>query len=108
VNYVVNLRRYSKAHRGGLVHANIDFAKLKTLDVPDESLNSIVNNHKAQYLTPYARRIQELIDVAREHAIEPVFMTQPIIYGEVIDHSRADLGSRHRGVNGVNWGYEAL
>lgn len=106
VNYAVNLRRYSKAHRGGLVHANIDFARLKTLEMPDDSLNSMVNYHKAQYLIPYARRLQELIDVSREHAIEPVFMTQPIIYGEVIDPvSGADLGKVDiGGVNGkVSW-----
>jgi lysophospholipase L1-like esterase len=106
VNYAVNLSRYSKAHRGGLVHANIDFARLKTLDVPDDSLNSILKNHQDQYLTPYARRLQELIDVAREHAIEPVFMTQPIIYGEVIDPvTGADLGKVDiGGINGkVSW-----
>jgi len=106
VNYAVNLSRYSKAHRGGLVHANIDFAGLKTLDVPDDSLNSIINYHKVQYLSPYARRLQELIDVSREHGIEPVFMTQPIIYGEVIDPvSGADLGRVDiGGINGkVSW-----
>jgi lysophospholipase L1-like esterase len=106
VNYAVNINRYSKAHRGGLVHANIDFAGLKTLDVPDDSLNSIINYHKVQYLSPYAQRLQELIDVSREHAIEPVFMTQPIIYGEVIDPvSGADLGRVDiGGVNGkVSW-----
>lgn len=106
VNYAVNLNRYSKAHQGGLVHANIDFARLKTLDVSDNSLNSILNNHKDQYLTPYARRLQELIDVARGHAIEPVFMTQPIIYGEVIDPvTGADLGMVDiGGINGkTSW-----
>jgi lysophospholipase L1-like esterase len=106
VNYAVNLNRHSKARRLGLVHANVDFARLKTLEVPGESLNSMLNYHRAQYLIPYARRLQELIDMSREHAIEPVFMTQPIIYGEVIDPvSGADLGKVDiGGVNGkVSW-----
>ena len=106
VNYAVNLSRYSKAHRGGLVHTGVDFARLKTIDVPDDSLRAIINYHQNQYLTPYSRRLQELIDVAREHGIEPVFMTQPIIYGEVIDPiSGADLGRVDiGGVNGkVSW-----
>jgi lysophospholipase L1-like esterase len=106
MNYAVNLNRYSKAHQGGLVHANIDFARLKTLDMPEDSLNSLVNNHKSQYLKPYARRLQELIEVARGHNIEPVFMTQPIIYGEIIDPvSGADLGRVDiGGINGkASW-----
>ena len=106
VNYAVNLNRYAKARRGGLVHANIDFARLKLLDVSDDLLNSLLNDHKSRYLTPYARRLQELIDVARGHAIEPVFMTQPIIYGEVIDPvTGADLGRVDiGGINGkASW-----
>ena len=47
-----------------------------------------------------------MIDVARGHAIEPVFMTQPIIYGEVIDPvTGADLGMVDiGGINGkASW-----
>jgi lysophospholipase L1-like esterase len=93
VNYAVNLNRYAKAHRGGLVHANIDFAKLKTIDVADDQLKIILEEHKEHYLNSYGQRLQKLIDMARRHGIEPVFITQPMIYGAVIDPvSGADLG----------------
>jgi lysophospholipase L1-like esterase len=106
VNYAVNLSRYAKAHRGGLVHANIDFAKLKTIDVADDRLKAILAQHQEHYLIPYGQRLQKLIDLARRHGIEPVFITQPMIYGAVIDPvsgtdlGRVDIG----GINGkTSW-----
>jgi lysophospholipase L1-like esterase len=93
VNYAVNLTRYSKALRVGVVHTNIDFAKLKTIDVSDDRLKALLEVHKEQYLIPYGQRLQKLIDLARRHDIEPVFITQPMIYGPIIDPvSGADLG----------------
>jgi lysophospholipase L1-like esterase len=93
VNYAVNLNRYRKAFRGGLVHHNIDFGKLKTLQVDDHRLKALLAQHKEHYLIPYGQRLQQLIDMARQHAIEPVFITQPTIYGDVIDPvTGTDLG----------------
>jgi len=92
-NYGVNLYRYALARRAGLVHADIDFARLKTIDVPDDRLKALLETHRGHYLKPYAQRLQKLIDLARGHGIEPVFITQPMIYGSVIDPvSGADLG----------------
>jgi lysophospholipase L1-like esterase len=103
VNYAVNLNRYAKAHKGGLVHAKIDFAKLNTLEVDDEKVARILEGHRKHYLKPYAQRLQKLIDVARGHGIEPVFITQPMIYGNVIDSvTGADLGRVDTGgINGI-------
>jgi len=93
VHYAVNLNRYAKAFKGGLVHANIEFDKLKTLPVDDHRLKALLAQHKKHYLIPYGQRLQQLIDMARRHAIEPVFITQPTIYGDVIDPvTGADLG----------------
>jgi len=106
VNYAVNLNRYTKALRVGVVHANIDFAKLKTIDVTDDHLKALLEQHKEHYLNPYGQRLQKLIDMARRHGIEPVFITQPMIYGAVIDPvSGADLGRVDiGGINGkTSW-----
>jgi lysophospholipase L1-like esterase len=102
VNYIVNLNRYVKAHKGGLVHIKINFANLNTLEVNEETMKGILEGHKKDHLEPYAQRLEKLIAVARSHGIEPVFITQPMIYGNVIDPvtgadlSRVDIG----GING--------
>jgi lysophospholipase L1-like esterase len=106
VNYAVNLNRYAKALRVGVVHANIDFARLKPLDVSDDRLKALLEAQKQYYLNPYGQRLQKLIDLARRHGIEPVFITQPMIYGAVIDPvSGADLGRVDiGGINGkTSW-----
>jgi lysophospholipase L1-like esterase len=93
VNYAQNYRKYAKAVKLGLLHTNIDFARLKTLEVPDDRLHVILQMHRDNFLEPYGQRIQQLIEVARNHGIEPVFITQPMIYGAVIDPvTGADLG----------------
>jgi lysophospholipase L1-like esterase len=93
VNYAVNLNRHAQALRVGVVHRNIDFAKLKTIDITDDHLKALLEQHKKLYLNPYRQRLQKLIDLARGHGIEPVLITQPMIYGAVIDPvSGADLG----------------
>ncbi len=106
INYAVNFQKYHKAVKWGLVHANIDFAKLPTLDVDNDRLNALLAEHRRLYLKPYAQRLQKLIGETREHGIEPVLLTQPMIYGNVIDQmsgadlARVDIG----GVNGkTSW-----
>jgi lysophospholipase L1-like esterase len=100
-DYALNFFRYYKAKKSGLVHTNIDFAHLKTLDLNPGQEQAILQKHRRRYLKPYAKRLQKLIDVARQHGIEPVFLTQPMIYGEVIDPvSGADL--RRVDIGGIN------
>ena len=98
-NYAVNLSRYFKAHRLAAW-----FTPILTLPVENPGgagrlveLNTQLPQGPVSHpLRPEASGTDR---VSQEHAIEPVFMTQPIIYGEVIDPvSGADLGEgRHRG-----------
>jgi lysophospholipase L1-like esterase len=102
INYAINFQKYSKAVKLGLNHSNIDFARLKLLDVPDQRLGRILEEHRDHYLKPYAQRLKRLIDEAREQGIEPVLISQPMVYGNVIDPvsgadlARVDVG----GING--------
>jgi lysophospholipase L1-like esterase len=106
INYAINFQKYAKAVKWGLVHANIDFAKLPTRDVDNDRLNALLAEHRSLYLKPYAQRLQKLIAETKEHGIEPVLITQPMIYGNAIDPATgADLGRVDiGGINGkTSW-----
>jgi lysophospholipase L1-like esterase len=101
INYALNFQKHYKAIKLDLVHDNIDFAHLKPLEVKNDRLNSILEEHRCHFLKPYAQRLQKLIDETREHGIEPVLITQPMVYGNVIDPvTGADLGKVD--IGGIN------
>ncbi len=76
----------------------IDFKKLPHLDVSAEAKAAIIKEHRDRYLRPYKARLEKLITICREHTIMPVLLTQPVLYGEVVDEaSGVDLGHRFVG-----------
>jgi lysophospholipase L1-like esterase len=85
LSYAVNFGRYSKANRMGLTHPIFDFAKLKQLDIPPEKAAALLQEHREKYLKDYGERLDKLIEISRSHNIEPVFITQPMVFGDLID-----------------------
>jgi len=83
--YAINFCRYSKAKRMGLVHPILNFPKLPHLVIPPKEEQELLQKHKEKYLRPYTQRLTELIELCRQNAIEPVFITQPSICGNLID-----------------------
>ncbi|MGA9754013.1 MAG: SGNH/GDSL hydrolase family protein, partial [Desulfobaccales bacterium] len=73
----------------------IDFKTLPHLDVSAEANAAIIKEHRDRYLGPYKARLEKLITLCREHTIMPVLVTQPVLYGEVVDEATGvDLGHR--------------
>jgi lysophospholipase L1-like esterase len=85
LSYAINFQRYSKAKIGGLVHQMADFAHMQQIDAPEESVLQILNLHREKYLKQYEERLTKLIELSRQNSIEPVFVTQPMVFGDVID-----------------------
>ena len=85
LSYAVNFRRYSKAKRMGLTHPIFNFAELKEVDISPEKAQALLKEHQEKYLPGYEARLNKLIDISRAHGIEPVFITQPMVFGDLID-----------------------
>jgi len=85
LSYAVNFRRYSKAKRMGLTHPIFNFAELKELDISPEKAQALLKEHQEKYLQGYEARLNKLIDISRAHGIEPVLITQPMVFGNPID-----------------------
>lgn len=85
MDYAINFYRYYKAKRMGLVHPILNFAELPHVEIPPEKVQALLREHKEKYLRPYAQRLTKLIELCRQNGIEPVFLTQPAVFGNLID-----------------------
>lgn len=85
LSYAINFHRYSKAHRMGLTHPIFNFAELRQVDIPPETAKALLEEHQKKYLKGYGDRLGRLIELSRTHGVEPVFITQPMVFGNLID-----------------------
>lgn len=103
LNLLINLFRGWKAQK----HNNTTQRftpphKNKTLLIPDSVIAKRLLQQN-EYLPDYQRRIEQLIDTCRTYGIEPIFITQPDLYGNGIDSiTKADLAAAkiEDGMNG--------
>ena len=63
----------------------IDLKSYGTLAVTPDRQQTIIKLHREKYLNPFAERIRELIALSRAHGMEPVFLTQPVLYGPGVE-----------------------
>jgi lysophospholipase L1-like esterase len=96
----VNLYRYLLAQRRGLLHREVDLKKQGTVEVPVEIQQETLRKYRQEFLPYYRARLEKLIRVSRVNGIEPVFITQPTLYGPGIDPATGvDLGKIRLGGN---------
>jgi len=63
----------------------IDLKSYSNLEVTTDGKQAIKQLHREKYLQPFGERIQALIALSRAHGMEPVFVTQPVLYGQGVD-----------------------
>jgi hypothetical protein len=81
-----NLYRYVVAQERGLHHQEIDLKAQGTLDrIPEKIQAETLRQYQHQSLPYYRQRLAQLIKICRDHGIEPVFLTQPVLYGQGTD-----------------------
>jgi hypothetical protein len=93
-SYGINFCRFFKAKRQGLIHTVWNFNEVNQLDIPPEKVLQIILEHKQKYLAPYAERLNKLMDICRINSIKPVLITQPTVFGDLVDPTtEINLGS---------------
>jgi lysophospholipase L1-like esterase len=79
-----NFYAVKKAWKKGLIHKEIDFSTLKdTLFSNEYCAASLTRQEK--FLSAYKTRIDSLIKLCRTNGIEPIWLTQPSLYGDYTD-----------------------
>jgi lysophospholipase L1-like esterase len=83
--FAINLWRNWRARKMGLMHANLDLAKVKDIEVSDNEINQLIRLHKEKYIKGYKNRLLTLIKLCKDNSIIPIFVTQPALYGKGFD-----------------------
>ncbi len=90
----------------------LDIRTLKHKEISVAEEEAIIENHRQNYLQDYRLRLARLINLARENQIDPVLMTQPALYGNVVDDltgvhlDNIDVYGATNGKTGCeNWNY---
>lgn len=96
-----NLRRCLLARRLVIHRAAFDIREVPAGWIAPERAAAILASH-TPYLEAYRQRLLHILDLCRAASIQPVFITQPALYGEGIDPATGvDLASRGEGEG--NW-----
>jgi hypothetical protein len=63
----------------------LDIRTLKHREISVAEEEAIIEKTRQNYLPDYRLRLEKLINLARGNQIDPVLMTQPALYGNVVD-----------------------
>ena len=85
-----NLYRYFKNIEVGFGHVGVDVRDVNVMGISkakeQEVKRNILQEHEESYAKGYESRLNALIKISQENGIEPVFITQPVVYGDAIDN----------------------
>jgi len=79
-----NLLRMARTSDRGFGHSELDLTKLTRLE-HDPKITAVTIAQQDVPLRRYAERLNAIVELCRSHGIEPVFTTQPALYGDAID-----------------------
>lgn len=81
----LNIYRNFKARKLELHHREINIRALESIELLEEIKNKVkqkINNFNQK---PFEERLKKLIQISKANNIEPIFITQPTLYGRAID-----------------------
>jgi hypothetical protein len=54
---------------------------LSQLIIPEDQILQVLEAHKQGYIPQYEERVKSLVEISRNNGIEPILITQPMLYG---------------------------
>jgi lysophospholipase L1-like esterase len=81
---ILNFLAIKKAWKKGLIHKEVNFAKLGDTVLTQIYIDSMLKKQDL-FLAGYKSRIDSLIKLCRQNNMEPIWITQPSLYGDYTD-----------------------
>lgn len=85
VSTALNLLRYREAQRLQRVHRELQVRWARVLTPDRPRARAMLAEHRERYVPGFEGRVTDLVDRCRRGGIEPVLLTQPALYGNVVD-----------------------
>lgn len=85
LSVALNINRYINARKMGLIHSNKKLNEFETIELSNESKKEIRQSILNRNYKPFEQRLKKLIQLAKTHNIEPIFITQPTLLGDTVD-----------------------
>jgi lysophospholipase L1-like esterase len=102
----LNLVRAARAHRSGFGHSQIDLPTAPRLALDASVIDATIADHE-RYLEGFRERLRTIAELCQANRIEPIFVTQPALFGEGVDpQSGVDLSTvqvNGRGNGRLEW-----
>lgn len=83
--FTLNIYRYIRATIIGVTHTELDLNESEMLEMSEDAKTHIIQMHKIKYIKGYERRLNNLIHISKENGIEPILITQSLLFGNAID-----------------------
>lgn len=99
-NMALNMARSLRAHIRGLPHSQVDLSNFEAITLTNEYMDRVLEEHDERYLPLYRDRLMDIMRISRENGIEPIFITQPALFGKGIDNiTKVNLETIKLGAN---------
>lgn len=76
------LRKFQAKIAGADHFVDFDLNKISHIDIDTASTAATLSEHEKQWIPGYRARIDSLIQICIQHNVQPIFVTQPSLYGE--------------------------
>ena len=83
----LNLYRFLRAKYRGLPHRSVDIRSLPHADSVNSNFSETIEPHINIFVPAFERRLSAMVRLAKSSQINPVLITQPMLYGNGTDPS---------------------
>jgi lysophospholipase L1-like esterase len=80
LNTIRTIRMGLQAQKQGVNHTDLDLTRQEKLEVPALKADSILISHE-KMIRSYGKRLETIIQECKEHQIQLILMTQPMLWG---------------------------
>ncbi len=102
----LNLYRAARAQQRGFGHSQVDLTSAPRLVLDADLVDATIRRH-APYRDGFAERLARIAALCRSNEIDPIFVTQPALFGDAVDPATgvalATVQVNGRGNGALEW-----
>jgi len=84
-SFLLNSYRVIKAKSKQLGHTIMNLQEAETISFSEEEIQKELTRYEKDYIKSYETRLLKIIEISRKNKIDPIFVTQPFLLGDVVD-----------------------